>query len=83
MPEKNEMDQALKELKRTVENPEYFDENYEDVTENFYDPPVGELLGKIYSGNEFEIEEFFDLSEEHKRQFLKALPDLYNLQKTA
>jgi len=71
---------AEKEWKKIQEEPGYYEENYVDVTDDFLPGEVDSLLADLQLGRisreEF-LNQYENLSSDHKHLFLKHLPDCF------
>jgi len=71
---------AEKEWEKIQEDPGYYEENYVDVTDDFLPGKVDSLLADLQLGRitrENFLDQYENLSLEHKHLFLKHLPDCF------
>lgn len=72
--------QAEEEWQKIQNDPDYYQENYVDVTDEFLPSEVDSLLADLQLGEVSSPEfrnRFERLSEEHKSLFLEHLPDCF------
>lgn len=75
---------AEQEWEKIQSDPDYYEKNYVDVTDEFLPAEVDTLLADLQLGNvsnETFMERFEELSEENKELFLNHLPDCFPPQK--
>jgi hypothetical protein len=75
---------AEQEWQKIQSDPDYYEENYVDVTDEFLPADVDALLADLQLGNvsnERFLERFKELGEADKELFLNHLPDCFPPQK--
>ena len=75
--DKEDEQRSERELKKFVENEEYRDEQYKDVSDEFLPAEVDVALAK-FENNELTSEDFFELSKSHQKIFIDWLSKNYS-----
>lgn len=73
------IDDSEQEFQRLQENPDRWEEEYEDVSGEFLPPEVGYMISEFQAGR-FDYEKFLQLSTEKRQQFLEYISEHFPIQ---